>query len=396
MPIPSPFHERTRQLCTSFRWKDWAGYYAVCSFESCHEQEYFAYRHAAGLMDATPLFKYDIRGTDSARFLARVVARDIGKLRVGRVTYCCWCDDDGKVMDDGTVTRLDDDHYRLTAAEPTLHWLLINARAYQVDVHDITHDFGILALQGPLSRDVLEHACGDRILGLRFFRTMETTIDGRPVTVSRTGYTGDLGYEIWCKNDDALPVYDALLESGQPYRLLPAGLDALDVARIEAGFIMNGVDYFSANHCLIEARKSTPLELGLEWTVHLDRAPFIGQGALKREHERGPAWAFVGLEYDWPALEALFARYDLPPETPHGAWRTPLPVYDRTGKQIGQATSGAWSPTLKKNLALASVQTSHSTIGRELLIEVTVEFERLKAPVRVTSPLFFDPERKRA
>ncbi len=395
MPIESPFHARTSQLCTSMRWKDWAGYFAVCSYEPCHEQEYFAYRHAAGLMDATPLFKYTVSGADAGRLLSRVMTRDITKLRVGRVTYCCWCDDAGKIMDDGTVSRLDDDVYRVTAAEPTLHWLRLNARRYQVAIEDVTTKYGILALQGPLSRGILGHVCGRAVTDLRFFRLTQTTIDRRPVTITRTGYTGDLGYEVWCDSADALPVYDAITEAGQNYRLMPAGLDALDVARVEAGFVMNGVDYHSSNHCLIESRKSTPYELGLGWTVQLDRDPFIGQSKLREEKQRGSQWSFVGLDYDWVAFERLFARHDLPPQTPHGAWRDPLPVFDRTGRQVGQATSGAWSPTLKKNLALASVKRSHAAEGRELLIEATVEFERTRTPVTVSAPMFFDPERKR-
>ena len=377
-------------------WKDWAGYYAAVSYDTSHEQEYFAFRHAAGLMDATPLFKYQITGPDSLDLLTRVMAKDIGRLKQGRVTYCCWCDDEGKILDDGTVSCLGKDHYRVTAAEPFLHWFLQNARSLNVTIEDTTSRFGILALQGPLSREILSHTAGSDIVPLGFFRLKESTIDNRRVTITRTGYTGDLGYEIWCENSDALAVYDALLESGRNYQLIPAGLAALDVARIEAGFIMNGVDYFSANHCVIESRKSTPFELGLGWTVNLERDSFIGQESLKREMEEGSLWQFVGLEYDWDAYEGIFAKFDLPPQTSAGAWRIGVPVYDGSGKQIGQATSGAWSPTLKKNLALASLRTGEFSLGDTVFIEVTAEYERKKCPVTVCKPMFFNPERKRA
>ena len=261
-------------------------------------------------------------------------------------------------------------------------------------IGDITEEFGILALQGPLSRDVLVKAAGDEIGSLKFFRLLESMIDGRSVTITRTGYTGDLGYEVWVRNEDAIVVYDAIMEAGRDYQIMPAGLAALDVARIEAGFIMNGVDYFSANHCLINARKSTPFEIGLGWTVNLERDPFIGQDSLRSEQKDGSAWSFVGLEYDWDAYEQIFANYDLPPETHPGAWRSAVPVYGEDGSQIGQATSGTWSPTLKKNLALASIK-GDVPIGETLYIEVTAEYERKTCPATVANPMFFDPKRKR-
>lgn len=395
MPIKSPFHQRTSQFCQSMNWKDWAGYYAVVSYDTNHEQEYFAYRHAAGLMDVTPLFKYEVTGPDSLHLLSRIMAKDINKVKQGQVTYCCWCDDDGKILDDGTVSCLSQDHYRVTSAEPVFHWFHQNARSLKVTIEDITSRFGILALQGPLSREILTHAAGGDIASLGFFKLIDSTIDNRRVTITRTGYTGDLGYEIWCENNDALVVYDAVMESGKNYQLIPAGLAALDVARIEAGFIMNGVDYFSANHCVINSRKSTPFELNLGWSVNLNRDSFIGQQALKKEKKEGSLWQFVGLEYDWDAYEKIFANFDLPPQTPAQAWRTAVPVYNKNGKQIGRATSGAWSPILKKNLALASIKTGNFTMGDTLHIEVTAEYERKSCPVTVCKPMFFNPDRKR-
>lgn len=396
MPIPSPFHPRTQQHCTSLLWKDWAGYYAVRSFDTYLEREYFAFRHAAGMIDVTPLFKYEVHGPDAADFLSRVMVKNVAKLKTGQVTYCCWCDDEGKVVDDGTVSRLEDDYFRVTAAEPALAWLLRYTRGYDVTVEDSTARLAALSIQGPTSRSVVRALAGSSVDSLRFFRFTRATIDGLDAIVSRTGYTGDLGYEIWVDSGAAVVLWDAALAAGKPYGLLPAGLDALDMTRVEAGFLMNGVDYYSAHHCLIESRKSTPYELALGWTVNLDRDTFNGQAALREEKARGPARAFVGLVIDWDEFEAHFARRGLPPEVPSGAWRTPVPVYDRDGKQIGQATSGAWSPILKQNLALATVRSGYAKPGTELRIEITVEYERKRVKATVVKKPFFDPERKRA
>lgn len=395
MPLPTPFHPRTSALCESYRWKHWAGYYAVCSYDSCHESEYMAFRHGAGLLDVTPLFKYDLRGPDAAHLLAKVMARDIRRLKPGQVTYCCWCDDQGKVLDDGTVTRLDEQHYRVTAAAPSFQWLDRHARGLRVSIEDSSAKIAALAVQGPRSRDCITAAAGAKLEKLRFFRAEPAKIDGAEVVVSRTGYTGDLGYEIWCANGDALKVYDAVMEAGAPLGLKPAGLDALDVTRIEAGFILLDVDYFSSRDCVIESRKSTPFELDLGWTVNLDRESFIGQRALLREKEEGPKRRLVGLDIDWPELEALFARHGLPPQLAHGAWRTPVPVYS-DGEQVGRASSGAWSPILKRNLALATVDAAYAEPGTELQIEATAEYARHAVTARVVQKPFFDPERKKA
>jgi aminomethyltransferase len=396
MPIQSPFHPRTSALCTSMLWKDWAGYYAVCSYDTCHEREYHSFRQAAGLIDVTPLYKYEVRGPDATRLLSLVMVRNIRKLKVGRVTYLCWCDDDGKVVDDGTVSRLDEDHYRVTAAEPAMAWMQHQARGLRVTIEDSTAQVAALALQGPRSREILGQIAETDLGSLKFFAVVRTAMDGAPVWISRTGYTGDLGYEIWVEREHALKVWDAVMEAGRPHRILPAGLDALDVTRVEAGFIMNGVDYFSSNHCLIDSRKSTPYEINLGWTVNLDREPFVGQAALTAEKQRGPAWTFVGLVYDWDEYEALFDEFNLPPQVPAGAWRSPVPVYDTRGRQIGRATSGAWSPILKKNLALASIQSAWAAPGTRLKIEVTAEYERRQVSVTVAKVPFFNPERKRA
>ena len=395
MPIPSPFHARTAPLCTSFRWKDWAGYAAVCSFDTTHEREYFAFRETAGLLDVSPLFKYEVAGRDAARLLARMMVRDVSKLEVGRMAYTAWCDDAGKVIDDGTVARLDELRFRVTAADPTYHWLQDVGRGFAVEIADVSERLAALALQGPGARRVLAAAGAGEAESLRFFGVTTARLDGVPVWVSRTGYTGDLGYEVWVESGQALAVWDALMAAGRPHGIEPAGLDALDVTRIEAGFVLLGVDYYSAPKVVLESRKSTPDELGFGWMVDLDRGPFIGRDAIAAERRRGIAWHLVGLEVSWQALEALYESYQLPPSLPATARRDGLPVYDAGGRQIGKATSHTWSPILKKYLVIASVHRGYEAKGTRLLLEHTVEFERRKVAATVVATPFYDPERKR-
>ena len=323
------------------------------------------------------------------------MVKSVRKLKQGRVTYLCWCDDEGDVVDDGTVHRLGPTHYRVTAAEPTYSWFLRQAEGFDVAVEDVTDQMGALAVQGPRARDVLDGCADTDMNALRFFGVVETTVAGAHVWISRTGYTGDLGYEVWVARADALRVYDAVLEAGRPHGAIPAGLDAMDVARVEAAFIMNGVDYYSANHCLIDAHKSNPYELGLDWTVKLDREPFVGQAALRRIAREGAEYAFVGLVADWDEYEALFAKHGLPPGVPSAAQREGVPIYDAHGAQVGRATTRAWSPTLKQYLAIGQVYAHYGAPGTELRLEVTAEWERQQVKATVTPTPFFDPERKR-
>ena len=394
MPLPTPFHPRTAECCTSLLWKDWAGYFAVKSYDTCHEREYYALRHAVGMIDVTPLFKYDVSGKDAARLLAWVTVRDVGRLKVGQATYLCWCDDDGQVLDDGTVTRLGEERFRMTAAEPYFHWLVREAEGFDVELEDVTHRVGALAVQGPASRDLLVAAGAEGVRDLRFFRSIETDVAGVPAIVTRTGYTGDLGYEVWVANEDAVSLWDGLADRGTGFGLEPAGLDALDVTRVEAGFLLAGIDYTSARGETIPERRTSPYELGLGWTVQLDREPFLGQSALRSEKARGPARETVGLELDWEELEALFAVHDLPPELPATAWRGGEPVYS-AGRWVGRATSGTWSPTLKKLLAIALVERDAARLGTRLEMEVLVEHRRERVTARVVERPFFDPPRKR-
>jgi aminomethyltransferase len=314
---------------------------------------------------------------------------------VGQVLYTPWCDADGKVIDDGTISRLDEHTFRLTSADPSLRWLHLNSAGLDATVAEVSDEIGALSLQGPCSRSILEAAAEIDLSRLKFFRLTSATIRGTPVTISRTGYTGDLGYEIWADAERAVPLWDALMEVGTDYGITPAGMLALDLARIEAGLLLIEVDYVSSHHALIDAQKSSPLELGLGWTVKLDKPPFVGRAALREEAERGPAWQLVGLEVEWDSLEALYGELNLPTRLPMAAWRTSVPVYAGS-RQVGYATSGCWSQLLKKYIALAHVESTHAKAGTPLAMEITVEHRRKQAAVKVAKTPFFNPDRKRA
>jgi aminomethyltransferase len=391
----TPFHARTAALCVSHAWRRWAGHVVASSYELQHDREYHAIRNAAALLDVSPLYKYRVAGRDAARLLDRVVTRDVIKSKVGQVLYTTWCDARGHVVDDGTVSRLDERTFRMTAADPNLRWLHENAVGLEVSIDDVSETTAALALQGPNSRAILEHATNTDLSGLKYFRLTQATLRGIPVTISRTGYTGDLGFEVWLDAEHALPVWDALIEAGTPYGITPAGMLALDVARIEAALMLLEVDYFSAHHALIDSQKSTPLELSLGWTVNLEKERFVGKRALVAEAARGPAWKLVGLEVEWESLAGFYAEIGLAPRLPAVAWRTSVPVY-AAHKQIGYATSGCWSPLLKKYLALAHLEASHAGLGTQLDMEITVEHRRKLARARVVKTPFFDPERKRS
>src|SRR5688572_30355806 len=391
----TPFHARTSALVRAQTWRRWAGYQMASAYDPHPDREYAAVRNAAALFDVSPLHKYVITGKDAARLLDRLITRDVTKLSVGQVYYTPWCDAAGKVIDDGTVSRLSDRAYRLTSADSSLRWLHLNAAGMEVAIEDVSERLGALSLQGPLSRALLQSICAADLSKLKYFRLVETAIRGLPVTVSRTGYTGDLGYEIWVSAGSAPELWDALIEAGAPFGVTPAGVWALDIARIEAGLIMLDVDYFSSHHALIEERKSSPYEINLGWAVSAAKGPFNGRRALAAERARGPAWSFVGLEVEWESFERLFAASHLPPQISNVAWRTSAPVY-RAGLQVGYATSGCWSPLLKKSLALAHLRAPHFAPGTGVKIEVTVEHRRELADAVVHKLPFFDPERKKS
>jgi aminomethyltransferase len=394
MPVGTPFHPRTAALCTSMSWRDWAGYFAVSTYEVHHDREYSAIRNAAALIDVSPLFKYRVSGRDATRLVDRVVTRDVAKMAVGQVAYTHWCDGEGKVIDDGTVSRLGPERYRWTAAEPNLRWIRQNAHGLEVEVEDVSERLAAVALQGPTSRDVLASCTEPDVSSLRYFRVMPARIRGIPVEVSRTGYTGDLGYEIWVAADRAVALWDALMESGQPWDITPTGMLALDVARIEAGLILLDVDYTSAKRALIPSQKYSPYEIGLGRLVHLDKAPYVGQAALRRDAREGTARALVGLDVVWADVERLHEEAGLAPQLPATASRVSVPVF-RDGVQVGRASSTTWSPTLKKMIALATVSRDAAAPGTRLQMELTVDHRRRVVGATVARLPFFDPPRKR-
>ena len=388
----TPFHSRTAALCASHAWRRWAGYVVASSYELSHEREYHSIRAAAALFDISPLYKYRIAGRDAARLLDRVTTRDVSRTQPGQVLYTGWCDGAGKLLDDGTVARLAESHFRMTSADPNLRWLQDNALGLKVEVEDISEAMAALSLQGPFARTILEKL--GELPPLRYFRLAETKLRDIPVSVSRTGYTGDLGYEIWASKEDAVRLWDALAEAGRPYGLMPAGMLALDVARIEAGLMLLDFDYVSARKALTESQTSSPYELDLGWTVDLSKPSFVGRTSLEEEARRGPQWRFVGVEVEWDLLERLHAEAGLATRVPAVPWRTSVPIY-AGGEQAGYATSGGWSPLLKKYIALAHLRAPWAEPGTALEMEVTVEHRRRRAAVRVVKRPFFDPERKR-
>jgi aminomethyltransferase len=396
VPIGTAFHERTFALCESLSYREWSGYYAVSAYETHHEHEYNAIRNAAALIDISPLFKYCISGPDAPRLVDRVITRDAAQMSVGQVYYTPWCDEHGKVIDDGTVTRLAEQSYRWTAADPNLRWFSQNAAGLRVQIDDISEQTAALALQGPTSARVLRAAAAADIDQLRYFRMTSGRIAGVPVDISRTGYTGDLGYEIWMPAESALDVWDALMRDGRQFDIRPAGMLALDVARVEAGLLLIDVDFNSAKKALVESQKYTPYEMGLGRLVKTDKAaPFVGRASLTEEQRRGPARMIVGLEVEWSEVERLYERFGLAPVAPSAASRAHVPVL-RDGKQIGRATTTTWSPTLKKLIALATIDAPFFADGTQVQFEVTIEGVRHLAGATVVRTPFFNPSRKTA
>jgi aminomethyltransferase len=395
VPVGTAFHERTLSLCESLNYREWSGYYAVSVYEMQHEHEYNAIRNSAALIDITPLFKYRVTGRDATRFVNRVISRDIHKVTVDQVIYCCWCDPEGKVIDDGTITRLGENEYRWTAADPSLRWFQQNALGLEVEIEDISEQTAALALQGPTSGKLLHAVAEANVANLKYFRVTHGKIAGVQVDISRTGYTGDLGFEIWMPWKDAVKVWDELTKKGKAFDIHPAGMIALDIARIEAGLILIEVDYISSKKALIDAQKYSPAEIGLGKLVDLKKESFVGREALVLEQKKGAERALVGLEINWNEVEAIYDKIGMAPQVPSMASRVAVPVY-RGGKQVGKATSTTWSPTLKKMIALACVSREHSAPGTTLHMELTVEAVRHTVSAKVGALPFFNPARKTA
>ena len=380
-------------LCESLNYREWSGYYTVGVYEMHHEHEYNSIRNSAAIIDISPLFKYRISGWDATKFVNRVISRDINKVNIDQVIYCCWCDPEGQVIDDGTITRLGENEYRWTAADPSLRWFQQNALGLDVRIEDISEQVAALALQGPTSGKLLMAAAEANIANLKYFRVTRGKIAGVNVDISRTGYTGDLGFEIWVPWKDALRVWDKLMNEGEVFDIHAAGMIALDVARIEAGLILIEVDYTSSKKAVIDSQKYSPAEIGLGKLVDLKKDNFVGRDALAAEAKTGAARALVGLEINWNEVEALFDKMGMAPQVPSMASCAAVPIY-RGGRVVGKATSTTWSPTLKKMIALASVERHQATIGTTLNMEMTVEAVRHTVSAKVVPLPFFNPARK--
>ena len=409
MSVGSPFHPRTAPLNRKQQWREWSGYWASSAYADAHDIEYNAIREAAALIDVSPLYKYRLTGRDALALVDRVITRDATKLKVGQVWYTPWCDEHGKVIDDGTVHRVAEDEFFWTAADPQLRWLTLNARGLDVQIDDVTEQVAGVALQGPLARAVLEDATEEPFGELRYFRRRPSNLVGAvfegspdraslPIEVSRTGYTGDLGYELWIPAERAADAWDALVSAGRAYGIRPAGMLALDVVRLEAGLVLLEVDYTSARHALNPEQNYSPFELGMGRLVDFGGGDFVGRLALEREQARGgPPRRLVGVQLDWYGIEGAFARQGLPPAISPSIDRSPVPVFAPRGdRQIGKVTSHGWSPILKQAIGLASVPPAYEALGTPLAVEWTVEGHRGRVNATVVPLPFLALPRKRA
>ncbi len=410
MSVGSPFHARTALLNRKQQWREWSGYWASSAYADAHDIEYNAIREAAALIDVSPLYKYRVTGRDAFALVDRVITRDARKLDIGKVFYTPWCDEHGKVIDDGTVHRVADDEFFWTAADPQYRWLTLNARGLEVAIEDVTESLAAVALQGPFARAVLEAATEESFEDLRYFRRRDSRLAGATfeggvtpadvaVGVSRTGYTGDLGYELWIPVERAADAWDALMAAGRAYGIRPAGMLALDVVRLEAGLVLLEVDYTSARHALNPDQNYSPYERAMGKLVDLDKASdFVGRLALRREQAQGgPPRRLVGVQLDWHGIEGSFSAQGLPPAISPSVDRSAVPAYAPVGsRQIGKVTSHGWSPILKQAIGLASVEPGFERVGSKLAVEWTVEGHRGRVEATVVPLPFLDLPRKRA
>lgn len=396
MTLETPFHPRTAELNQARRWRKWSGFFIADSYFPAHDLEYHAIRFSAALFDVTPMCKYRVSGPDAAKLVNRVITRRVDRIKPMRAIYTPWCDHDGRVLDDGTVALLADGSYFWTAAEPQHGWLDAASEGLNITIEDLTERLCALSLQGPCSRDVLSSAVGRDISDLPFFGRADVTIGGVPVSISRTGYSGDLGYELWIPFEQALPVWDALINAGENYTLRVAGMEALDVARLEAGLIMAGVDYHSGRTARHPSLAVSPYEIGMDRLVDLDKPAFIGKRALMDEVAAGgPANRLVGLELDLNVFEEAYLDLGYAIEHPLRAWRHVTPLM-RKGETIGRATSGTFSPLLKRSIALGFLPTKHAEVGSTVSIEWQIEETRQQIPATVVPLPFLDLPRKRS
>jgi aminomethyltransferase len=395
--IGTALHQRTAPLNRKQNWREWSGYMAASAYADSARVEYNAIRQQAALIDVSPLYKYRVSGPDAVRLIDRVITRDATKIKPGQVIYTCWCNEAGKVLDDGTIARLDDDSFRWTSAEPHLRWFGLNSRGLHVTVDDVSEETAAIALQGPLAREVLQALTDADWTDLPYYRRRQAKAGRLTFDVSRTGYTGDVGYELWVKAAQGVALWDRLVDVGRPFGITAAGMLALDMSRLEAGLILIEVDYTSAKHALVHDQSYSPYEIGLGRLVNFDKATdFVGRPALAAEADAGgPERRLVGLDVDWDGIERLYEAQDLPIWVSPVTWRAHVPVY-AGDRQVGRATSGTWSPTLKKHIALASVEAAFEPAGSSVQLEWTVEGRRGRVAATVAPLPFFDPPRKRS
>ena len=413
----TPFHERTASLNQVQLWSHWSNYVAADRYQLSDKAEYFAVRNAAGIFDSSPLYKYRIGGPHAEAFLAGVLARDVRACRPGCAQYTCWLDDRGFVVEDGVVLHLPQsrssrDEYLLTSAEPNFAWFADRIGRLDVRVDEVSDETGTLALQGPRSRELLARLV-PQAEHLPYFGVTGGKIGGAAVTVSRTGYTGDLGYEIWVDAVDGLRVWDALWESAQGQGVQPFGLDALSMLRIEAGMLLLEADFDSSRYAFNDAHRSTPIELGWGWMfrdLKKDDRAFVGRRALERELAgKTSRWAMRGLVLDWQDYDRVYDAAGLIPPKDHTPVIGDSMLYEdgagASGGQVGSgvalgqagyATSLMYSPMLQRHIAIARVRPDLAKPGTRVKLELIVDHHYEQVAAHVARLPLFNPERKTA
>jgi aminomethyltransferase len=400
----TPFHSRLSELNATGLYGHWSGYLSTLRYDLSAKHEYFGIRNSAGVFDTSPLYKYWIRGRDAETFLAGVMTRDVRLCRPGRAQYTLWCDDAGYVLEDGVLFRHSETEFLLTCAEPNLGYFRDLVGRLDVEIVDATGDFGVLAVQGPRSREILAQLAPE-VADLRFFGLTQTKIGEAAVTISRTGYTGDLGYEIFVPAADAIAVLDAVLAAGTPYGLRPFGEHALLMARIEAGLVLINVEFSSSRFAWTDQQRVTPIELGFRWMLRGiadDDRPFIGRNAIRREiADKTSRWSTVGLVLDWADWNRLYTEAGLIPPKDETPLEYESMLYenrgaDGVGERIGYATSLMYSPVLQKHIAIARVRPDLGTVGTRVSVELTIDHEYRTVAAEVAKLPLFNPERKTA
>ena len=395
----SPFHERTNALNETQLWSHWSGYLAADRYQMSDKMEYFAVRNAAGLFDSSPLYKYRIHGKDAEAFLAGVLARDIRQCPPGHAQYTCWLDDRGFVIEDGVILHTAKDEYLLTSAEPNFAYFADRIGRHDVTIEEVSDEIGTLAIQGPRSRDLLKKLV-PQMEKIPYFGVAKGEIGGAGVTVSRTGYSGDLGYEIWVETPDALHVWDTLWDAVAGHGVLPFGLAALYMLRIEAGLLLLEADFDSSRFAWNDAHRSTPIELGWSWMfkgLEADDRPFIGRRALEREiAEKTSRWNMRGLIVDWQDYDRVYNDAGLIPPKDHAPVVEDWMVYDDDYQRVGYATSFMYSPMLQRHIAIARVRPDMARLGTKVNLEFTVDHHYEQVAAHVARLPLYNPERKTA